>query len=182
MSNAHSKRRIAVVYFIQAGDDGPIKVGRTTGDPAERMRSLQTASPYRLRLLATKVASRNLDELLVHGRFVHLRLHGEWFSPGADLLEFIADEHAICDGLVRPSVVPAPSSRPGRRWCGSDEAERMKHIRSTALLMSGHYSAEGLAALHGVTVRTVYRWRDLALGYDDPEAEGLKRLAGKVTS
>jgi transposase-like protein len=72
--------------------------------------------------------------------------------------------------------------RRGRRWIDPDEAERMKHIRCTALLLSRKYTPEGVAALHGVSVRTVYRWRDLALGYDDPEAEGLRRLAGKVTS
>jgi transposase-like protein len=76
---------------------------------------------------------------------------------------------------------PMPVRRPkGRPKAGSTRQERQKHIRCTGLLLSGNYTPEGVAALHGVTVRTIYRWRDLALGYDDPEAEGLRRLAGKA--
>lgn len=38
--------------------------------------------------------------------------------------------------------------------------------------------ADRLAALFGVSRRTVYDWRDLGLASDEPAAAGLKRLAG----
>lgn len=71
------------------------------------------------------------------------------------------------------------SRRPGRRWHDPDEAERLKHIRAAALLLSRKYSPEGIAALHGVSVRTIYRWLGLALTYDEPEAEGLRRVMAR---
>jgi len=39
------------VYFVQAGEGGPIKIG-VTRDIGGRLRTLQTGNPYRLRLLA----------------------------------------------------------------------------------------------------------------------------------
>jgi hypothetical protein len=72
-----------------------------------------------------------------------------------------------------------PMNRPrrkGRPRAGADRTERLKHIKCTGLLLGKSYSAAALARLHGVTEKTVYNWRDLALTYDDPEAEGLRRL------
>jgi hypothetical protein len=199
MSTAHSIRRPVYVYFVQAGEDGPIKIGRTTGDPIRRLKDLQTASPYTLRLIGVKETSETLTERLVHQRFAHLSLSGEWFSPAPDLLAFIADDGAFCEVkdspprrkgprcsalramLVKPPLPVASSRsrrRPGRRWYASDEEERLKHIRAAGLLLSGKYTPEGIAALHGVHVRTIYRWRDAALTYDDIEAVGLRRLVG----
>ena len=76
------------VYFIGAVD-GPIKIGMSQ-DPTERLRSLQTGSPVALRLMAV-VPSQEPEQLevLLHARFGSLRMHGEWFHPGEELMEFI---------------------------------------------------------------------------------------------
>jgi hypothetical protein len=76
------------VYFIQAEGVGRIKIGHTSREPASRLRCLQTSSPARLTLLGTiKGGARRERE--VHQMFAHLRVTGEWFEPGKDLLDFI---------------------------------------------------------------------------------------------
>jgi hypothetical protein len=67
------------VYFIQAGDDGPIKIG-TSRDPRKRFLELQTASPYPLHVRAIGPGGRAAEHRM-HTRFAGCRLHGEWFEP-----------------------------------------------------------------------------------------------------
>jgi hypothetical protein len=71
-----------------------------------------------------------------------------------------------------------PRRHSGRPPAADDREQRLKHIRCAALLLSGQYPPKGVAAMFGVSRRTAYYWRDRALTYDDPEAEGLRRLAG----
>jgi hypothetical protein len=52
-----------VVYFVQAGDGGPIKIGPTTNDIRERVKRLQTGNPENLtRLLEIPTADCDLLE------------------------------------------------------------------------------------------------------------------------
>lgn len=76
---------------------------------------------------------------------------------------------------MSPATIAMPR-RKGRPKAGASYAERMKHIKCTYLLLMGRYPAAGLAAIHGCSEKTIYNWRDLALGYDEPEAEALQRL------
>jgi hypothetical protein len=76
------------VYFIQAGDTGPIKIGHTTTGVDSRLASLQTGSPVLLRCIATTSGSVR-DEQSLHARFQAARLHGEWFAPSDALLAYI---------------------------------------------------------------------------------------------
>jgi len=71
------------IYFIGA-DDGPIKIG-ISASPKSRLTALQTASPFRLRLLAIRVGDV-LTERDYHRRFAAHRLHGEWFERAPELL------------------------------------------------------------------------------------------------
>ena len=66
-------------YFIQAGDDGPIKIGRAS-NVRRRLKELQTASHERLRVLAV---IRGDYERSMHRFCSDSRLHGEWFHPTA---------------------------------------------------------------------------------------------------
>ena len=63
-------------YFIQAGEGGLVKIGRAR-DVTARMRSLQTGSATRLKLLRVLYADHERD---LHARFAPLRRHGEWFE------------------------------------------------------------------------------------------------------
>jgi hypothetical protein len=67
------------VYFIQAGFDGPIKIG-WANNANVRLRGLQTAHYAELRILATIPAYEPLEAFL-HSRFADGHIRGEWFDP-----------------------------------------------------------------------------------------------------
>jgi hypothetical protein len=101
-----SRDRLAYLYFIQAGDDGPIKIG-AADDPEFRRKTLAAGSPYDLRLLAVIPQVPGLLESLLHKRFYHLAIRREWFRPESELLEFIR-VNGEPFGLTRPPRPPAP--------------------------------------------------------------------------
>lgn len=83
------------IYFIQVGQGGPVKIGITKGPVAERLRVLQAACPYELRVAAIIFDAHPVVESHLHGRFHSGRIRGEWFkgsTPG--LRELIADINA----------------------------------------------------------------------------------------
>lgn len=80
-----------------------------------------------------------------------------------------------------PATIAMHRKKPGRPKAGTTRDERTKHIKCTYMLLMGGYPAAGLARLHLVSRATIYNWRDLVLEkYDDPEAEGLRRMAESV--
>jgi hypothetical protein len=73
-------RRTATQYvYVLRAPDGTSKIG-IAGDPAQRLRDLQTGSPVVLKLVGVMPGGLSLERLL-HRRFAAHRLHGEWFSP-----------------------------------------------------------------------------------------------------
>jgi hypothetical protein len=78
-----------MIYFIQSTTGGPIKIG-TTASLCPRMQHWNGAIPNGLRILAVLDGGHD-HETMIHKKFRHLRITGEWFEPGDDLLEFIAD-------------------------------------------------------------------------------------------
>ncbi len=76
------------VYFIQAEDGGPIKIG-TAIDPWGRMRTLQTGNATRLVMIAVIDGDRYCESSL-HAKFSELRITGsEWFRAEPRLCGFI---------------------------------------------------------------------------------------------
>jgi hypothetical protein len=76
------------VYFIQAGEAGPIKIGKSD-DPVARLRSLQTAHHQRLILLGTVRGGEPLEKEL-HRLHEKDRLLGEWFRPSFEVIFMVA--------------------------------------------------------------------------------------------
>lgn len=74
------------VYFIQAEDGGPIKIGWAK-DPDKRLRLLQCGHPDVL-VLRRVVAGGTETETELHGRFWQHHLRGEWFHPHPELAKF----------------------------------------------------------------------------------------------
>jgi len=66
-----------LIYFI-GWDGGPIKIG-LADDIRVRLRTLQVACPYKLKVLAA-VAGGLKREKSFHAQFAHRRLRGEWFE------------------------------------------------------------------------------------------------------
>lgn len=90
-----------MIYFIQCGDNGPIKIGYTSDDLQGRIRTLQTNCPYKLELIGRMKGTME-DEKLIHARFLDSRLEGEWFRPSPMILDFIEKHNET--GLVQERV------------------------------------------------------------------------------
>jgi len=79
---------VSGVYFVQSGDDGPIKIGFST-NIRMRIDNLSVGSPDPLHLLAA-IRGGRAEERKMHRMFKDARLHGEWFEPVPELLETIS--------------------------------------------------------------------------------------------
>jgi hypothetical protein len=64
-----------------------IKIG-FTNNLQRRLESLQCSHHFPLFLLGSIPAAQS-EERIIHGRFSHLRLTGEWFRPTAEVTDFI---------------------------------------------------------------------------------------------
>lgn len=76
---APSPAPISVVYFVQAVDGGPIKIGFSV-DVDFRVGQLQTGSPVELRLIGCVQGDRELERSL-HVELAEHHIRGEWFRP-----------------------------------------------------------------------------------------------------
>lgn len=85
-----------LVYFVQAGEGGPIKIGWAR-NPWGRIRDLQVAHWAVLTMLGTTDGGVALERRL-HRRFAKERVRGEWFNPSPRLYAAIA---RLCDDAVR---------------------------------------------------------------------------------
>jgi len=77
------------VYFIQAKEGGPIKIG-VAQSPDIRLAQIQNMCPVPLRILATTDGGHE-KEVQLHAQFADARLHGEWFIPTESLLALIKE-------------------------------------------------------------------------------------------
>lgn len=77
------------IYFIQQGNDGPIKIGLST-DIQRRWFELQQVSDLPLSVLGIVDGHRHTEHLL-HGRFSQDKVYGEWFAPSPELIEYIQE-------------------------------------------------------------------------------------------
>lgn len=90
------RRRGEVVYFVQMGATGPIKIG-TAVDMALRLSNLQVGNPEVLILIGT-MSGGPIEERRLHDRFARHRIRGEWFRPATELIDFAA--------TLRPGMPP----------------------------------------------------------------------------
>ena len=68
--------------YVIGSDDPPYKVGISKA-PDQRLRSLQTGHPQKLRihsLRETDAEKTKLLERVIHHHLKHYRTHGEWFD------------------------------------------------------------------------------------------------------
>lgn len=72
-------------YIARSVASGLIKIGRSI-DPKARMRNLGTGAGCNPELLLVICGDH---ERMLHKRFAHLRVHGEWFSDDGSILEFV---------------------------------------------------------------------------------------------
>lgn len=99
------------VYFIQAGEGGPIKIG-TAIDVARRLLVLQTGNVEPLTLLCDFEGGPE-EERRLHRLFAADHLRGEWFRPSAAVLDHIANitgTNALGANYSRISVLTGPEN------------------------------------------------------------------------
>lgn len=75
-----------MVYFIQGQQTRLVKIGQAA-DPAKRFVELQVGSAEWLVCLGVDPGAMN--DAIYHTRFGRDRVHGEWFTPSPDLMDFI---------------------------------------------------------------------------------------------
>lgn len=78
---------MSIVYFIQEGNEGPIKIG-FSNKLVDRLASIQTGNPRELRLLGW-LKGNQAKESEIQDKFANYRIRGEWFEPSPELLDFI---------------------------------------------------------------------------------------------
>jgi hypothetical protein len=83
----HPKSRI---YLIVCETTGRVKIGWTINTVA-RLRTLQAASPTRLRLVGDVPGNRQREQEL-HRMLDAFRLHGEWFEYGREVRDVLCRE------------------------------------------------------------------------------------------
>ena len=76
-----------MVYFVQSGEGGPIKIG-FADDVGLRVKGLQVGNPCELRLLAAVPGGQPLEMQIHHVLRQHC-IHGEWFHPHGDVMLFV---------------------------------------------------------------------------------------------
>jgi hypothetical protein len=96
-----------MIYFAQAGEGGPIKIGVSSRDTMERVRSIDSGSPEPVRLLGV-MAGLWAEERELHRRFRQVR--GEWFEPTEDLLAYVATHTQSRVGRTRQRASGAHTS------------------------------------------------------------------------
>lgn len=67
------------IYFVQAGDNGPVKIGFAK-DPHTRFNKIQSDNAERLTMVAL-FDGHVADEAALHEKFAPHHLAREWFSP-----------------------------------------------------------------------------------------------------
>lgn len=83
-----------MIYFIQSGEGGPIKVGYVEGLTRSaiefRVGLLQVGNPEPLKVLATMAGGR-AEERELHKRFRAGHIRGEWFNADTPFLQDAID-------------------------------------------------------------------------------------------
>lgn len=93
-----------MIYFVQCGKNGPIKIGYTGEDDDSReinfknvnnrIKAMQVGCPYELKLLWAVCGGIDYEADL-HEKWTHENIRGEWFRPSRKLLSFI--ENDVCN-------------------------------------------------------------------------------------
>lgn len=81
--------QVGNLYFLQVGEDGPIKIGWTAAHVLSRMASLQQSSPHTLRWIGAMRAPK-AAEAAAHRTLTAYRVRGEWFHPVLAVRDFVA--------------------------------------------------------------------------------------------
>jgi DNA-binding transcriptional regulator YdaS (Cro superfamily) len=129
------------VYFVRAGEDGPVKIGHAK-HPASRLRELQAGCFEKFNVLRV-IEGDVLSEKFLHRHFKAQRVRGEWFRFHADMLT-----------IVPPPLHAVPRQKRDRDGIDADAQAAL----DTAFRFVG--GREALAEHLGVCRTATYHWAD----------------------
>lgn len=155
-----------MIYFIQEGDDGPIKIGKA-GAVERRLKSLQTAHHKELSIL--QVISGGAErESKIKNDLVKFKIKGEWFQPVPEVFEYMRSvkftEYEVQDG--RPFAVLYRESENSRTeicpFCGKSHSHGIGDGHRQAHCIDGNkdiLAEDGTVLIqdHGYIIRTKKR-------------------------
>lgn len=157
-----------VTYFIRVDD--AIKIGSATHFK-RRLHALQTAHEKPILVLAVVPASL-ADEFKTHQRFAHLRIRGEWFRPGQDLLDFIDALKAGPQGELDPPKLAEPKRPLSPRHPASGVITELNFLRSKQPRSS---------RAHGIISNLIETLGNMARETDPAARKRLEHNAAKST-
>lgn len=102
----------AHLYFIKMEGSRPVKIGRANS-PETRLKTLQVASPYRLRLLGV-LEHCGEYEFGFHSHLRRYKLLGEWFRWSRVVEQTV--KLAIAGGDWRAAIAEPPRSEEDDGW------------------------------------------------------------------
>lgn len=87
------------IYFVQGENSQRIKIGFSK-DPVKRIAALATGCPEPIKVLGA-IDGSQAGERALHLKFAHLRVVGEWFRNGPDLVTHIEAALATPGAVLR---------------------------------------------------------------------------------
>lgn len=131
-----------LLYFIQSGDSGPIKIG-VSKNIASRLNQLQTGHPEKLTVIGI-CKGGYFEEKRLHSVFAAFRRKGEWFTPHKKILEYVWDNSLIRSESVNVQLRDVKGGRPKQKRDDSNPiAEEIpKHLSTTKHDSSGSTAAD----------------------------------------
>lgn len=134
-----------MIYIARMGTDGPVKIG-IAANPLERIAKIQRALPEKM-IVIQLVKGGRAGETMLHKRFAHLRLLGEWFT--------YCDEMTHDFGDLSKLRVLVPGTQHIIDKFGEPESYPDSTARRIAMRFGGQAAA---ARAFGIGQTTVFSW------------------------
>jgi hypothetical protein len=124
-----------MVYFLQAGTNGPVKIGYVNGRTrlVNRIEVLQCGNAEKLRLIGVLDPAGYKTESWLHGLFAEERIRGEWFNPHPDILKAANKNHKLNEEIFA-AIERYKAARARKPTTASERALRESDLAYLATL------------------------------------------------
>jgi hypothetical protein len=150
------------IYFIRAGTDGPVKIGKAD-NVAARLVEMQCDNHVDL-ILLRQVEGGRLTEAWFHRAFAADRLRGEWFAFQPSMLTADAPKE---------TAAPPSTARPAKRIAPGHILSRIHSTRG---------ASKHVAARLGISQAAISGWLQRGAIPADRVIEAERALAEVLTS
>lgn len=148
---------VLYVYLIQAGENGPVKIGATT-DPRKRLIGLQVGHYEVLRILAI-IPDSVAREAQLHEWFKADHIRGEWFRF-SDAIQTFAALAILYNQTTPLPPLQIPEPAPSQERYTSKKAFEIERQAIERVLTKTGYVTSAAARELGCSLRTLqYRMR-----------------------